>query len=84
MQRTHPALFLICVILLFSCENPSVSEKNDPANIVLIVADDLGFTDLGSYGSEIKTPNLDALAQSGIRNQAFYTLPTCSPTRAMF
>lgn len=58
------------------------SVANRP-NILLIVADDLGFTDLGCYGGEIRTPHLDTLALSGIRNTAFYTAPTCSPTRAM-
>lgn len=52
-------------------------------NILLIVADDLGFTDLGAFGSEIPTPTLDSLAQSGIVLTNFYTAPACSPTRAM-
>ncbi|WP_019528996.1 arylsulfatase [Dasania marina] len=52
-------------------------------NILLIVVDDLGFTDLGSFGGEIETPNLDQLANSGMRLTNFYTAPTCSPTRAM-
>ena len=67
-----------------SCgRNKPIKDKQPRANILLIVADDLGYTDLGSYGSEINTPNLDALAFSGIRNTSFYTAPTCSPTRAM-
>ncbi|MCR8921611.1 sulfatase-like hydrolase/transferase, partial [Dasania sp. GY-MA-18] len=52
-------------------------------NILLIVVDDMGFTDLGSFGSEIATPNLDALAYQGIRFSNFQAAPTCSPTRAM-
>ncbi|WP_256582259.1 arylsulfatase [Pseudomonas sp. MYb185] len=52
-------------------------------NILLIMADDLGFSDLGSYGGEIATPNLDTLAAEGLRMSNFYTAPTCSPTRAM-
>ncbi|MEZ5514018.1 MAG: arylsulfatase [Steroidobacteraceae bacterium] len=52
-------------------------------NILLIVADDLGFSDLGSYGSEIDTPNLDRLAQRGLKFSHFYTAAACSPTRAM-
>src|SRR5262245_59155382 len=54
-----------------------------PPNIVLIVADDLGYSDLGMFGGEINTPNLDALAKSGVRFTNFYTAQTCSPTRAM-
>lgn len=51
-------------------------------NIVLIVADDMGFSDLGCYGSEIPTPNLDALAAGGLRFTQFYNTARCSPTRA--
>ena len=52
-------------------------------NILLIVADDLGYADLGAYGSEIPTPNLDELASSGAKMARFYVAPTCAPTRAM-
>lgn len=52
-------------------------------NIVLIVADDLGYSDLGAFGGEIDTPNLDRLAANGRRFTQFYTASTCSPTRAM-
>src|SRR5664279_4344871 len=51
-------------------------------NIVLILADDLGFSDLGCYGSEIPTPNLDRLAASGLRFTQFYNTGRCCPTRA--
>lgn len=53
-----------------------------PPNVVVILADDLGYSDLGSYGGEIRTPNLDALAREGVRFTQFYTTPRCSPTRA--
>ncbi|MBV1907355.1 MAG: sulfatase-like hydrolase/transferase, partial [Pseudomonadales bacterium] len=52
-------------------------------NILLIVADDLGFSDLGPFGGEIPTPALDKLAQTGMRLASFYTAPTCSPARSM-
>lgn len=52
-------------------------------NILIIVADDLGFSDIGAFGGEISTPNLDALAARGQRMTGFHTAPTCSPTRAM-
>ena len=52
-------------------------------NIVLILADDLGFSDLGSYGSEIATPNLDGLAYGGLRFSSYHTAASCAPTRAM-
>jgi arylsulfatase len=52
-------------------------------NILLVVADDMGWTDLGSYGSEIETPNLDALAEEGVRFIDFNASVSCSPTRSM-
>ena len=55
--------------------------KSPPPNIVLIMADDLGFSDLGCYGSEIETPNLDALAQDGLRFTQFYNTAKCHSSR---
>lgn len=52
-------------------------------NIVLLVADDLGYADLGAFGSRIRTPNIDALAAEGVIFTQFHTAPMCAPTRAM-
>jgi len=52
-------------------------------NIVIILGDDMGFADMGSFGGEIRTPNLDALAKDGVRFTNFYTHASCSPTRSM-
>jgi arylsulfatase A-like enzyme len=52
-------------------------------NFLVIVADDLGFSDIGSFGGEIHTPNLDRLAYAGLRLTDFHSAPACSPTRAM-
>ena len=52
-------------------------------NILLVLADDLGFTDLASYGSEISTPTIDALAQQGVRFTNYHTAANCAPARAM-
>lgn len=52
-------------------------------NIVLVIADDLGYTDVGAYGSEIRTPHLDALAAAGVQFTNFHAAPLCSPSRAM-
>ena len=52
-------------------------------NIVMILGDDMGFSDMGSFGSEIRTPNLDSLAKDGVRFTQFYTHASCSPTRSM-
>lgn len=51
-------------------------------NIVVVLVDDVGFSDIGCYGSEIPTPNLDRLAADGLRFSQFYVTPRCSPTRA--
>src|SRR5881628_2440305 len=51
-------------------------------NIIIILADDMGFSDLGCYGGEIQTPHLDALARGGVRFTQFYNTARCCPTRA--
>ena len=51
-------------------------------NIIVILGDDIGFSDLGCYGSEINTPNLDALANDGLRFTQFYNTARCCPSRA--
>ncbi len=57
------------------------ADTNSP-NIVIILADDMGFSDLSCYGSEISTPNLDRMASEGLRPTQFYTTPRCCPSRA--
>lgn len=52
-------------------------------NFLIIIADDLGYSDVGSFGGEIETPNIDSLANEGLRLTNFHTAPTCSPTRSM-
>ncbi|SNT00099.1 arylsulfatase [Sphingomonas laterariae] len=51
-------------------------------NIIVVIVDDMGFSDLGAFGSEIRTPNLDALATKGVRFSNFHATPVCAPTRA--
>lgn len=80
----HSFLLLILIGSLISCSNPK--EKNQEAqrpNILLLVADDLGYADLGCYGGDIETPNINNLAALGIRFSRFHTSPLCAPTRAM-
>lgn len=60
---------------------PKTSADQRP-NIILIMADDLGYSDLGCYGGEINTPNLDKIAQQGIQFKQFYNVSRCCPTRA--
>ncbi|MCJ2183551.1 arylsulfatase [Novosphingobium sp. 1949] len=62
---------------------PSTPSRQPRPNFLVIVADDLGWSDLGAFGGEIATPHLDALALAGVRLTGFHTAPTCSPTRAM-
>ena len=57
------------------------NRETPPPNIVIILADDLGFSDLGCYGSEIATPNLDSLAKNGLRFTQFYNTARCWPSR---
>lgn len=66
---------------LISWKSQSAPPEKRP-NIILIMADDLGFSDLGCYGGEIHTPNLDFLAANGIRYRQFYNTSRCCPTRA--
>ena len=61
----------------------TTTPPNARPNIVLLLADDLGFSDLASYGGEIDTPNLDALANQGVRFSNFHVAANCAPTRAM-
>lgn len=71
---------LLCAsLLLVAC---SVTNAADKPNVVLIVADDLGWGDVGYHGSEIETPNIDRLAERGTQLDQFYVQPVCSPTRA--
>jgi len=67
--------------LLYSCV-PILAAEHRP-DLVLILADDLGYSDIGGFGGEIRTPTLDALAERGVRLTNFHTAPTCGPTRSM-
>lgn len=60
----------------------SPASSSTPPNVIVILADDLGYSDIGCYGGEIDTPNLDRLARGGVRATAFYNTARCSPSRA--
>jgi arylsulfatase len=81
-SKINPVLLLL---LLAITSNPVLaqSKQNNKPNILLIVADDLGYTDPGCYGGDIKTPNIDRLAKQGLQFTNFHTSPLCAPTRAM-
>ncbi len=74
--------FFGSLVLVLALSVAALSADDRP-NIVIILADDMGYSDLGSFGSEIQTPHLDALAQEGVRFTQFYTHASCSPTRSM-
>lgn len=76
---THLTLALVLSALL------AFDAGGQPAgrpNVIVILVDDMGWSDVGAFGSEIATPNLDALAANGVRFTQFYSTPRCSPTRA--
>ena len=73
-----------CYLLFFGLVCAAgVGEADSRPNIVLILADDLGFSDVGVYGSEIATPTIDALAERGVAFTNFHTAASCAPSRAM-
>ena len=80
---TAMVLVAAAACLLTGCKTTSKTELAKPPNILLIVADDLGFSDIGPYGGEISTPALDQLAKEGLQLSNFHVLPTCSPTRSV-
>ncbi len=77
-------ILLGVIVTLISCSGTTEQIQEDTRpNILLLVADDLGYADLGCYGGDIETPNIDALAAQGIRFSRFHTSPVCATTRAM-
>ena len=79
--RGWSRLSLLSIVVLSACAE--TMEPDPRPNLVLIVADDLGYADLGVFGSDIRTPNIDALATEGMLFTQFHTAPVCAPTRAM-
>ncbi len=73
---------IILLALAATVQAQGAPERAKRPNVIVILADDLGFSDLGCYGGEIQTPNLDRLAQGGVRFSAFYTSARCCPSRA--
>jgi len=76
-------LLLVGIFLFSSCQSPAEDSTAAPRpNILLILSDDMGYSDIGCYGGEISTPNLDRLAAGGLRFTQFYNTARCCPTRA--
>ena len=86
MQTLHNStrnIAIAFITFLFCLSNsPAQKKENKRPNILLIVTDDMGYSDLGCYGSEISTPNLDSLSANGLRFRQFYNTARCCPTRA--
>ncbi len=79
MMKNQVCIAFMTLTLLGGFLYPVIAQK---PNVLIILADDLGFSDIGCYGGEINTPNLDGLAEQGIRFTQFYNTARCWPTRA--
>ena len=73
--------FTVAYLAAFFCVGLAQAAATRP-NIVLIMVDDMGYSDIGCYGGEVQTPNIDALAARGVRFTQFYNTGRCCPTRA--
>jgi len=82
LLQVRRAVSLVVAIFFFSASPAAWAKSTARPNIILILADDMGFSDLGCYGSEISTPNIDRLAAGGLRFTQFYNTARCCPTRA--
>lgn len=78
LQSIYYTFVLTATYIFFSC----APEQDKRPNIILIMSDDMGYSDIGCYGSEINTPQLDDLAENGLRFTQFYNTARCCPTRA--
>ena len=82
MQRRKSRIENMRSIVTFFVCLSAVVNSDQPPNIIFILADDYGYHDIGYHGSEIKTPNLDKLAESGVKLENYYVQPICTPTRS--
>ena len=81
-KRSSYILIFISFLFICSCNNKQEETRETPPNILLIVTDDLGYSDLGFYGSKIETPNINSLAENGVAFSQFYNGTRCCPSRA--
>ena len=80
-KKRCPPAYLRCLVWLLTAAGLCLAQASKP-NIVIIMSDDMGFSDIGCYGGEIETPHLDRLAENGLRFTQFYNNGRCCPTRA--
>ena len=76
------SLSLLCSIIAAALLASRVEGRASPPHILLVVVDDLGWSDVGFHGSKIETPNIDKLAAEGVVLDNYYVLPVCTPTRS--
>ena len=75
-------LYILCSVVAVYLSVASADGASKPPHILLVVADDLGWSDVGFHGSKIQTPNIDKLAAEGVVLDNYYVLPVCTPTRS--
>ncbi len=81
-SKTISLILATAAVQQFACSEHKSGHQDNRPNIVLIMADDMGYSDIGCYGGEINTPNIDRLANEGVRFGTFYNMATCNPTRS--
>ena len=81
-NRLSPIWLPVALMAVTGCKGQPQPESNEKPNIIIILADDMGYSDIGCFGGEISTPNIDYLATNGIRFTQFYNAARCCPTRA--
>jgi len=82
LSISHSCSIFVAALLSPVTALHAAETKPAKPNIIIILADDMGFSDIGCFGSEIKTPNLDKLAANGMRFTEFYNMSRCCPSRA--
>ena len=82
MMNKAKLMLPVALLAADGLNNDVEAKKDKRPNIIVILADDLGYSDMGCYGGEIRTPNLDYLAESGVRFTQFYNTSRSCPTRA--
>ena len=80
----YSVIYSLCLMFFVGCLNPAMAQKvpSKKPNIIIILADDMGYSDIGAFGSDVQTPNLDEMANKGLKLTQFYNASRCCPSRA--
>ncbi|MBW2422831.1 MAG: sulfatase-like hydrolase/transferase [Deltaproteobacteria bacterium] len=81
-RRSPRSLLALSLLLILGASVTAAAETTRPPHIVILLADDLGWNDVGFHGAPIETPNIDSIAREGVELDRFYAQPICTPTRA--